>query len=144
MEVSDTIVTKKRSIEDEHKHHEELVNGIAQQLKPILDSSEQPIMIYLDDMHKTCNKKFANLFGYSSPKAWSKTESNFVETFIDEESRDTVVNNYHDVIVEKLSASVISAKIKKKSGETAEMTMIHVPVTYNGHLFAVGFISEVK
>ena len=31
------------------KHHEELVQGLYDQLKPILEKSEQPLFIYLDD-----------------------------------------------------------------------------------------------
>ena len=137
-------IAAKKQVADEHKHHEELVKGLSEQLKPILDSSEQAVMIYLDDRHKACNKRFAALFGYSTPRAWSDTDVNFVEAFIDDDSRDLVVSTYHDVTIGKLSASVLPITIKKKSGGTAKVTMIHVPVTYNGHLFAVGFISEVE
>lgn len=43
------------------KHHEELVSGLADQMKQILDSSEQSMYIYLDDVYKMCNSKFAEL-----------------------------------------------------------------------------------
>ena len=43
------------------KHHEELVQGLYDQLKPILEKSEQPMFIYLDDNHKACNSKFAEM-----------------------------------------------------------------------------------
>jgi len=33
-------------------HHEELVKGLYDQMKAIMDSSEQPIFLYLDDNHK--------------------------------------------------------------------------------------------
>ena len=49
---------------DEHQHHEQLVKGIAEQMKPVLEKSEQAIYLYLDDNHKVCNKKFADLLGY--------------------------------------------------------------------------------
>jgi hypothetical protein len=45
----------------EQKHHEELVTGFYNQLKEIFDSSEQAIYLYLDDTHKVCNKKFAQM-----------------------------------------------------------------------------------
>lgn len=138
------ITSSKKQISDEHQHHEELVSGLREQLEPILDSSEQPIMIYLDDNHKACNKKFASLLGFSSPKNFSETDANFVETFVDEGSQDLVVSNYHAIMVKKLSASVITAKFKKKDGSKFKATMIHVPITFNGHFFALSFISEVK
>ena len=37
---------------EEQKHHEELVKGISEQMKPVLAKSEQAIYIYLDDNHK--------------------------------------------------------------------------------------------
>ena len=37
------------------QHHEELIAGISKQMRSILDSSEQAIYIYLDDIHKVCN-----------------------------------------------------------------------------------------
>ena len=56
----------------EDQHHEELIKGISNQMGTILSSSEQAIYIYLDDIHKVCNKKFASLLGYSSPEEWAK------------------------------------------------------------------------
>ena len=59
----------------EQQHHEELVKGITEQMKLSLEKSEQAIYIYLDDTHKICNKKFADLVGYKSVKQWVKTEA---------------------------------------------------------------------
>ncbi len=55
-------------IQTTEAHHEELVNGLYEQMKPILDKSEQPIFIYLDDNHKACNQKFASMLGFKSPQ----------------------------------------------------------------------------
>jgi PAS domain-containing protein len=49
-------------------HHEELVEGFYNQLKEIFDSSKQAIYLYLDDNQKVCNKKFAEMQGFSSPE----------------------------------------------------------------------------
>jgi phenylpyruvate tautomerase PptA (4-oxalocrotonate tautomerase family) len=35
----------------EEQHHEELIKGISEQMKSILDSSQQAVYIYLDDIH---------------------------------------------------------------------------------------------
>ena len=42
---------------NEQLNHEELIAGISKQMKSILDSSQQAIYIYLDDIHKVCNEK---------------------------------------------------------------------------------------
>ena len=123
----------------EEKHHEQLVKGFSEQMKTILDNSAQPVLLYLDDRHKSCNKKFATMMGYPSPKAFNDTDVNFVETFIDKKSQAKVVMNYA-VFSEKLVASTFSATFKKKSGKSAKATVIHVPVTFEGHLFAVLFV----
>ncbi len=126
----------------DQKHHEELVNGFHSQLKQIFDSSEQAIYLYLDDTHKVCNKKYATLLGYNSPEEWAKIE-NPLETTVDKTSQQTVVSAYRDAM-EKMVGSKIDIKVKKKSGGTVNATVIMVPVAYQGHLFALHFISEKK
>ena len=34
---------------EQHQHHEDLVKGISEQLKPIMEKSAQAIFVYLDD-----------------------------------------------------------------------------------------------
>ena len=70
---------------NQHQHHEQLINGLAEQLKPILEESKQGVYIYLDDVHKICNEKFAQLLGYNSPDEWAKVEKPFPEIFVDNE-----------------------------------------------------------
>ena len=36
-----------KKLQTAEEHHEELVKGLYDQMKPILDESEQPIFIYL-------------------------------------------------------------------------------------------------
>ncbi len=79
--------------EQEH-HHEELVKGIAAQLKPVLDKSGQAIYIYLDDTHKVCNKKFADLVGYKSAREWADTEAPLSDVV--EEDQPSVISAYED------------------------------------------------
>ena len=125
----------------EQKHHEELVSGFYNQLKEVFDSSKQAIYLYLDDNHKVCNKKFAKMQGYSSPEEWAKVE-NPLEVGVDKSSQDAVVSAYRKA-TEELSASKIDAKLKKKNGETFDASIIMVPVAYQGHLFALHFISQL-
>ena len=80
-------MSKKTNTPEEH--HQELVKGFHDQLKEIFDSSEQAIYLYLDDNHKICNKKFAEMQGFSSPEEWAKVE-NPLEVGVDKMSQDTV------------------------------------------------------
>jgi len=55
-------MSKKMQTQD--AHHEELVKGLYEQMKIVIEGSEQPIFIYLDGNHKTCTNKFATLLGF--------------------------------------------------------------------------------
>ncbi len=125
----------------EQKHHEELVSGFYNQLKEIFDSSEQAIYLYLDDNHKVCNKKFAQMQGFSSPEEWAKVD-NPLEVGVAKSSQDAVVSAYKNAM-EKLIASKINVKLKRKNGDAFDASVIMVPVAYQGHLFALHFISPL-
>jgi PAS domain-containing protein len=122
-------------------HHEELVNGLYNQMKKILDSSEQPIFIYLDDNHKICNQRFAAFLGYKSPQDWAKI-SGFLEIYVDEKSRDTLMSAYWNA-ANKMNASTIQITWKKKDNATVDSTMILIPMTYEGHIFSVHFVTNI-
>ena len=125
----------------EQKHHEELVSGFYNQLKEIFDSSEQAIYLYLDDNHKVCNKKFAQMQGFSSPEEWAKVD-NPLEAGVAKSSQDAIVSAYKNAM-EKLIASKVDVKLKKKNGVTFDASVIMVPVAYQGHLFALHYISQI-
>ena len=125
----------------EQKHHEELVNGFYIQLKEIFDSSEQAIYLYLDDTHKVCNKKFAQMQGYSSPEEWAKV-ANPLEAGVEKSSQEAIVTAYTNAM-EKLVASKIDVKLRKKNGAAFDASVIMVPVAYHGHLFALHYISPI-
>ena len=72
---------------NEQQHHEQLVKGITEQMKPVLEGSGQAIYLYLDDIHKVCNKEFAELLGYESPEEWADTDAPLADV-VDQTERD--------------------------------------------------------
>ena len=128
---------------DEHEHHEELIEGLYKQLKPILDSSDQAIYVYLDDIHKICNEKFATLLGYASPEEWAKVTESFPSAFVDEKSQELLVATYQKGIEKKVGSS-IDITWQKKDGGKVETRVILVPIAHNGHLFALHFVSKYR
>lgn len=125
----------------ERKHHEELVKGIAGQLKPMLDKSEQAIYVYLDDTHKVCNKKFADLLGYKTAKGWAEADAPLAD--IVEKDQQTVITAYENAM-EKMTASSLEVRVKNiKTGKVVKTKIIMVPIAYNSHLFAMHFLSEI-
>jgi hypothetical protein len=125
---------------DQKEHHEELIGGAFEQLNEIFENSEQAIYLYLDDVHKVCNKKFASLLGYSSPDEWAMIEDP-VNATVASKSQETLVKAYRKAM-EKMAGSAVKITWKKKNGGTADTTVIMVPIIYKDHLFALHFVSD--
>jgi hypothetical protein len=127
-------------VTSDDKHHEELVQGLYDQMKPILEKSEQPIFLYLDDNHKACNNKFAKMLGYQSPQDWADHQG-FLDVFVDEKSRETLMNAYWNAM-NKMVASTISLTWMKKDRSKIDSTMILVPIHSQGHMFSIHFVTN--
>jgi hypothetical protein len=126
---------------DEQQHHEELVRGITEQMKPVLDKSEEAVFIYLDDNHKVCNKKYADMLGYKSPKEWAETEAPLSDVV--EEDQQSVINAYMSAST-KMIPSAIEVRTKNtKTGKIVRTRMIVSPVGHAGHVFTAHFFSKV-
>jgi hypothetical protein len=121
-------------------HHEELVKGLYDQMKPIIEGSEQPIFIYLDDNHKACNKKLATMLGFKSPQEWAEKQG-FLEIYVEEKSRETLSSAYWKAM-QTMAASTIQLTWMKTTGEKIESTMILVPMFFQGHMFSVHFVTS--
>ena len=124
------------------EHHEELVKGLYDQMKPIMEGSEQPIFIYLDDNHKACNNKFASMLGFKSPQEWAEKQG-FLEVYVNEKSRETLSSAYWQAM-EKKVASTIPMTWMKKDGATMDSTLILVPMFFKGHMFSVHFVTSTS
>jgi carbohydrate-binding DOMON domain-containing protein len=122
------------------EHHEIVVKGLYDQMKPVFDSSEQPIFLYLDDNHKACNSKFAKMLGFNSPQEWAKTPSVLGES-VAEKSQEIVTTAYWDTMKKKI-ASTIQVTWMNKDGGTFNSTVVMVPMFFDGHMFAVHFITS--
>jgi carbohydrate-binding DOMON domain-containing protein len=122
------------------KHLEEIITGIRRQLNTIFEKSDQSIYIYLDDIHKVCNARFASLLGYSSPDEWANVQENFPDAFVSRESQRTLVGAYQNA-VQNFVGSTNSVTWKTKTGKPVKTTTILVPIIFEGHGMALHFIS---
>ena len=126
---------------EHEEHHEELISEISNIYSPILDNSSQAIYIYLDDHHKVCNKKFASLLGYKSPKEWAESRSSFTDLFVDSKSQNALVSAYKNAM-EHQAASQVDITWKSKNGKPVRTKVILVPIIYNSHIFALHFVYQ--
>ena len=119
-------------------HHEELVSGIAAQMKLILDGSKQAVYIYLDDEHKVCNQKMADLVGMKSAKEWAEAEAPLTDVV--EEDQPAVIKAYEDASVKMMAGHVAVRINNSQTGKIVKTDMVVVPVAYMGHVFTMHFI----
>jgi len=125
------------------KHHADLITGFFKEQKQIFDNSSQAVYAFLDDDYSICNDKFAKLLGYASPEEWSKVsqqEGSFLSVTVDNKSQQILASTYQNAM-EKMEGSTIKVTWKKKSGGTVDTTVILVPIAYQGHIFALHFVS---
>lgn len=123
------------------EHHEHLVKEIREQFEPVLSKSPQGIYIYLDDVHKICNKKFAEMLGYSSVAEWVTNE--YPVGDVSKEDQEKIINAYGDAC-EHFKANKLSASIVRKDGKKIKANIIMAPITYKGEVFVIHFVSEEK
>lgn len=123
-----------------HEHHEELVTGFYEQLQQIFTESEQGIYAYLDDEHKVCNTKFAQMLGYSTAQEWAGVKENFPDTFVDDESQEALINAYR-MAVDNFAATKLEVIWKKRDGKRVSSQVILVPVAFEDHIFGLHFVT---
>src|SRR3972149_11241618 len=95
-------------------HHEELVAGVTEKMKPVLENSSQAIYIYLDDEHKVCNQRFADLLGYKSPEEWADTDAPLSDVV--EEDQPGVIEAYINASEKMLASSNEVKMMNVKTG----------------------------
>jgi len=122
------------------KHLREIIDGARKELSRIFENSEQSVYIYLDDLHKVCNSKFASLLGYSSPEEWAMVKENFPDAFVVKESQRVLIEAYQNAM-QRFVGSTNQVIWKTKSGKPVKTTTILVPIVYEGHEMALHFIS---
>jgi len=110
-------------------------------MKSVLGKSPQAIYLYLDDNHKVCNRKFAELLGYTSPKDWADLDAPLADVV--EEDQQAVIDAYMNAS-EKMVADAINVRMKNvKTGKIVKTRMIIAPVGHAGHIFTAHFFSKI-
>jgi PAS domain-containing protein len=130
----------------QHKHddyNELLLSGLYNQMRKILDSSGQPVFIYLDDNHKACNQRFADFLGYTSPQDWSQTLG-FLEILADDEASKNAFMTAYWSAINNMNASSVQLTLRRKDASKVKATMVILPMTYEGQILSVHFIISTQ
>lgn len=125
----------------EHEHAD-IISEIREEYQDILDESDQAIYIYLDDTHKLCNQKCADLLGYASPEEWAAVEEPFTDVFVGGGSAERLVTAYQNAMEHFTGATIEVSWQTKAKGEVKTRVML-VPISAHGHTLAMHFIEKV-
>ena len=118
--------------------HAQLVKGIAEQFKAVLEESPQAVYFYLDDSHKVCNKVFSDLLGYASPQEWADMEAPLADVV--EADRAAVVRAYKAAVGKFKTATMSVSFHNTATHRTLKRQMTVVPVPFKGNIFSAHFI----
>jgi len=123
------------------REHEQVMKALHEQFMPVFLHSPDGVYLYLDDTHKICNKRMADMFGLTVDE-WSRIP-NFLEGFVTQQDRDLFASNYQEKVTTLSRPVTFRFHGIRKNGEVflAETEMI--PVSWNGHAIAYHFVREV-
>jgi len=124
------------------KDHERIVSEMLEQFKPVFENSPDGVYLYLDDRHKVCNQKMADLFGMSVDE-WAAIPD-FLGGFVVPQDQELVARNFQEHVASLTRPALIRFRAKKKDGTifTAETEMI--PISWDGHPVAYHFVRRVS
>lgn len=120
-------------------HHEHLIKELAEQFEPIFSNSPQGIYLYLDDTHKICNQKFADMLGYKSIEDWVANEAPVGDVV--EEDQKKVIDAYTDA-ADTYKAREVKVAILRQDGKRINVLVHMTPFTYRGETFVLHFLTE--
>jgi len=122
--------------------HEQILREMQEQFGPVFEQSPDGVYLYLDDRHKICNDKLAQMFGLTKQE-WSAAP-NFLADFVVEQDQEKVATNYqrHVAMLTRPVAFRFRALRKDGSAFNAETEMI--PIAWRGNPVAYHFVREVK
>jgi hypothetical protein len=124
----------------EKNHHVEIIEGITAQMKDILEGSEQAMYIYLDNVHKVCNRNFAAMLGFESPREWARLEDP-VGACVAENSQRALIDAYEHAVTSKVAVT-LPITLKHQMGASIETEFMLAPIAFQRHTLVVHYIQR--
>jgi PAS domain S-box-containing protein len=125
-----------------NKEHEQVLNELLKQLTPIFLHSPDGVYLYLDDNHKVCNAKMAEMFGMTVEE-WNRTPD-FLQEFVAPQDRELFASNYRRHVVLLTEPVTFRFNAVRKNGETFTAETEMIPIAWNGYPIAYHFVREIR
>ena len=123
--------------------HQEAIDWVSEEFRPILDGSPQGVYVYMDDTHKVANARFAKMLGYGTAEELSGLDVPWIDAFVAEESADSLVTGYARAMEERVGSS-FAVTWKRRGGGRVRTNVILVPISYRGQDMALHFVTPLK
>lgn len=120
---------------------EDVIRELAAQFRPIMDRSPDGVYLWLDEAHKVCNQRLADLFGYTVEE-WSAAEP-FLDSFVAEEDRALYSWNYHNRVAALAFPVTFRFRALRKDGSTFAAETDMIPISHRGHAVAYHFVRRI-
>jgi PAS domain-containing protein len=120
---------------------EDLIRELAEQFGPLLQESPDGVYLWLDEEHKVCNERLADLFGFTVDE-WSEAQP-FLDNFVAEEDRALYSWNYHNRVARLAFPVTFRFRGLRRDGSTFAAETDMIPISYRGHAVAYHFVRRV-
>ncbi len=128
-------------MEAEHEHVK-ILRELSEQFQPLFQKSPDGVYLYMDEVHKICNDRFARMLGLTVPE-WEAMEG-FVSKHAASYDQETFVNNYQEHIHQKLTPVRFRFKAIRKDGTGFNAETDMIPFPWRGAMIALHYVREVK
>jgi PAS domain S-box-containing protein len=122
--------------------HEVATKELAEQLRPIFDTSPDGVYVWLDEEHWICNQRFAELLGYGSPDELNDTP-HLLQRWVHEDDQNVFSWNYWNRVQTLSFPTTLRFRGKRRDGSEVLVETEMIPLTYGGHTFAYHFVRNV-
>jgi len=121
--------------------HGDVMQQVAEEYRPILESSPDGVYLWLDETHKVCNERLARMFGCSVPE-WSAAQP-FLESFVAPEDRGMYSWNYQNRVAALAFPVTFRFRARRKDGSTFAAETDMIPIAWQGHAVAYHFVRQI-
>jgi PAS domain S-box-containing protein len=118
--------------------HKRWISELEVEYKALFEACPDGVYIYIDDEHKTCSSRMAEMHGISV-EHFKEMES-FLDECVDPEHIDLAIHTYMKHFGEDCRPVQVDYVARRSDGATFPATLYQVPVSHDGELMVLGFV----
>jgi hypothetical protein len=119
-----------------------LVEKVRQLYVEVLQKSEQPIFIQINDSEKICNEKFVKFLEYETIQEFENDDKKFPKDYVSEGTFDEFMTAYREAR-EHYASYKSEIGWKKPSGAIVKTDMISVPFPFEGKILVFNYLLTI-